>query len=193
MVVHNESWTDGFFNWRKVVINLAVYTTVTTAINDLKQQWNNTNLLAKCQCLILCVFVVRYAACCLTTKLLYYSRFVVLQPICCFTVHLLFYITVVLLFYSRLYVLQPICCFILQSICCFTADLLFYSRFVVRGTLWVSEETETMSHGFYQSAALDIGEDLRQNTLPGCCYEREAGDDDQSSRGQNSSRTLSSS
>ena len=109
--------------------------------------------------------------------LLFDTQSVVLQPNCC--------ITDDLLFHNQFVVLQPICCF--------TTYLLFYSRFVVRGTLWVSEETEKMSHGFYQSAALDIGEDLRQNTLPGCCYEREAGDDDQSSRGQNSSRKLSSS
>ena len=119
-------------------------------------------------------------------------RSVVLQPICCITADLLFYnpfccittdyITVDFLFYITV-----------DLLCYFTADLLFYSRFVVRGTLWVSEETEKMSHGFYQSAALDIGENLRQNSLPGCCNEREAGDDDQPSGGQNSSRTISSS
>ena len=169
----------------------------------------SNNELAKCQRLLLfdTRSVVLKPNSCITVDLLIYNQFVVLQSICCFTVHLLFHITVDLLFYSRFVVLQSICCSTLQSICritaicCFTVhllfyitvDLLFYSRFVVRGTLWVSEETEKMSHGFYQSAALDIGEDFRQNSLPGCCYEREAGDDDQPSRGQNSSRTLSSS
>ena len=166
-----------FFNWCKVVINLAVY------INNsnqwfkatMKQQQPTWQVSTSFYCVYLLFdtrSVVLQPNCCITADLLYYSRFVVLQSISCFTI-------------------QPICCFTVD--CCFTTDLLFYSRFVVRGTLWVSEETEKMSHGFYQSAALDIGEDLRQNTLPGCCYEREAGDDDQSSRGQNSSRTLSSS
>ena len=131
--------------------------------------------------------VVLQLNCCITDDLLFYnpsvvlhySRFVVL------TIDFMFYNPSVVLHYSRFVVLQPICCF--------TTYLLFYSRFVVWGTLWVSEETEKMSHGFYQSAALDIGENLRQNSLPGCCYEREAGDDDQPSGGQNSSRTLPSS
>ena len=126
MVVHNESWTDGFFNWCKVVINLAVY-----SYNS--NQWSKATMKQHQPTLQVSMYfywvyllfdtrsVVLQPNCCITTKLLYYSRFVVLQPICCFTVHLLFYNTVDLLFYSRFVVLQPICCF--------TADLLFEARF----------------------------------------------------------------
>lgn len=176
MVVHNESWTDGFFNWCKVVINLAVYSYMYNSYNSYNSnQWSKATMKQQqptwqVSTSFYCVYllfdtrsVVLQPNCCITDDLLFYNPSVVLHysRLVVLTIDFMFYNPSVVLHYSRFVVLHYSRFVVLQPICCFTTYLLFYSRFVVRGTLWVSEETEKMSHGFYQSAALDIGENLR--------------------------------
>ena len=116
MVVHNESWTDGFFNWCKVVINLVVY-------SNNSNQWSKATMKQHQPTVSMSFYCV---------YLLFDTRSVVLQPICCISADLLFYISrFVILHYNRSVVLHYSRFFILQSISCFTTDLLFYSQFFV--------------------------------------------------------------